>query len=152
MARPVSEEVLLGNWYVQQSAAYPRDPPRQRGTVRKNIEHELSQPIFIPVTAASDAAIAILLICIFAPLPRFTTVASPSPFPQFEYGTHCGLGQKSPAGPLNDCGPSLTIGEWHQSSRLDPCCHLHEWPVVLLRDGMKFFAHAAFLPLRVHAV
>jgi hypothetical protein len=37
------------------------------------------------------------------------------------------------------------------SSPLDPCCHLHEWPVVLLRDSMKFFTHAAFLPLRAHA-
>jgi len=37
------------------------------------------------------------------------------------------------------------------SSPLDPCCHLHERPVVLLRDSMKFFVHAAFLSPRAHA-
>ncbi|MEP0963611.1 MAG: hypothetical protein ABJQ85_02615, partial [Rhizobiaceae bacterium] len=32
-----------------------------------------------------------------------------------------------------------------------PCCGLHEWPVFLLRGGMKFLAPAAFPALRAHA-
>ncbi len=33
------------------------------------------------------------------------------------------------------------------NSTPDPCCHLHEWPLVPLRGGTAFVAHAAFIEL-----
>ena len=37
------------------------------------------------------------------------------------------------------------------TSPLNPYCNMHEWPVALLRDSMRFFAHAAFFVLRALA-